>query len=330
MSSSVLPTLILAAASLTPHAYEAVEPHMGTLFRIKLYAADQAQADKAFRAAFARIAQIDSELSDYQPASELNRLSSRAVQQPLPVSDDLWKVVEASERLSRETGGVFDITIGPLTHLWRQARKANRVPEEAAIKAARSKCGYTKLRLDPLRRTIQFTEPGMQLDVGAIGKGYAADEALAAVRTLGVSSALIAASGDLAFSDSPPGEAGWKISVDSLDDAHQPFTRILLLQNCAVSTSGSSEQHLDTGGVRYSHIVDPDTGWGLTKNLTATVIAPHGMESDSLATAVSLLGVSRGLALVARHDGSTALIVVKTGAVMQIFEAPGVVRLETH
>ncbi len=139
----------------------------------------------------------------------------------------------------------------------------------------------------------------MQLDVGGIAKGYAADAALAVLKGLGIRSALVAASGDLAFGDPPPGRRGWKIGVDST---------ILELRNAAVSTSGDAEQGLDAGGKRYSHIIDPITRMGLTSGITVTIVAPTGILADGLATAVSVLGPQRGLELVKQKECVTALI----------------------
>jgi len=302
-------------------AYEAVEPHMGTLVRIKLFAENEVQAQRGMRAAFDRIAQLDNILSDYKPESELNRICRLAVGHRVGVSDDLFRVVSASERLAAETGGAIDITIGPLTHLWREGRQKNRLPDMVAVREAASHCGFRKLHVDAARRTIELDEPGMQLDVGGIAKGYAADEALIVLSKLGIHSALVAASGDLAFSDAPPGKTGWKIGIDSFDSAEAPFTRVLLLANGAVSTSGDSEQHLDANGTRYSHIIDPNTGMGLTKAITVTIVARHGIDSDGMSTAVSVLGAARGLAFIERQPETAALIV--TG------ERPGVRVIES-
>jgi FAD:protein FMN transferase len=314
MTSSSVVLLLAALAGSGPfalHPYEAVEPHMGTLFRIKLYAIDEAQAQRAFRAAFARVAALDHALSDYEPESELNRLSEIAVQHPVHVSDDLYRVLDASQALSVETGGAFDITIGALTHLWRDARRHNRLPDPASIARAKAKCGYRHLHLDRAMHTVKLDKAGMQLDAGGIAKGYAADEALRTIGSCGIASALVAASGDLAFSDAPPNESGWKIGIDSLDSANAPFTRVMRLSNGAVSTSGSSEQHLDAAGARYSHIIDPATGMGLTRDITVSVVARRGIDADSLATTVSVLGVRRGLALIKRHRDASAVILLK-------------------
>ncbi|HXR78450.1 MAG TPA: FAD:protein FMN transferase [Bryobacteraceae bacterium] len=298
-------------AALKP--YEAVEPHMGTLFRIKLYAPDAATAEHAFRAAFDRVASLDDTLSDYKPASELNRICKSAVGRPVKVSGDLLRVLIASEQLAAETGGEFDITLGPVIHLWRQARKDGRVPDTAELARASANCGYRKLHVDPVASTVELDDAGMELDVGGIAKGYAADEALKVLGRLGIQSALVAASGDLAFSNAPPGRPGWSIGIDSFDRANAPFTRVLHLSNAAVSTSGDTEQHLDAGGKRYSHIVDPKTDVGLTKGITVTIVARHGIEADGLATAVSVIGATRGMQFIDSKPGVAALI-VKPGA----------------
>ena len=312
MSSSPLAAGLFAfSAAIALHPYEAVEPHMGTLFRVKLYALDAAQAESAFRAVFNRIAELDNRLSDYKPDSELNRVCRTAVQHPVRASPDLFRVLRVSEELSRDSNGAFDVTVGPLTRLWRDARKANRMPARQAIEAAKLHCGFEKMRLNEADHTVELEEEGMGLDLGGIAKGYAADESLAVLSKMGIHSALVAASGDLAFSDAPPGEIGWKIGVDSYDRAEKPFARVLSLANTAVSTSGSTEQHLDINGIRYSHILDPATGEGIVNNITVTVIARRGIEADATATAISVLGAQRGKEFVSRHRDLAALVVTQ-------------------
>ena len=282
---------------------------MGTLFRIKLYAESESQAQSAFRAAFDRVSRLDQTLSDYKPDSELNSVVRTSIGHPVPVSDDLFRVLSAAQKTSEQTDGAFDITVGALTHLWRALRKAGSIPNSQELQAAAKKCGFRKLHLDSTKQSVSVDMPGMELDAGGIAKGYAADEALTVLRRSGVTQALVAASGDLALGDAPPGKAGWRIGVDSLDSAGQPFTRVLLLANAAVSTSGDSQQHTDIGAKRYSHILDPRTGMALTNQLTVTVVASTGTEADATATAVSVLGREGGLAFIEEHSGLAALFV---------------------
>jgi thiamine biosynthesis lipoprotein len=302
--------------------FEAAEPHMGTLIRIKLYAEGPQQSSAAFRAAFDRVAQLDDALSDYKPASELNRICRSAVHNPVQVSPDLFRVLEASRKLSEESAGSFDITLGPVIRLWRQARIGHHPPAPQALREAAGLCGYRKLHLDPVARTVLLDDPGMQLDLGAIAKGYAADAALLALARCGIRSALVAASGDLAIGDPPPGKRGWQIGI-SRGGSNGALDRVLELHNAAVSTSGDSEQHLDIDGVRYSHIIDPATNMGLTKPITVTVVARMGIDADSLSTTVSVLGADRGLALLRNHPDAAALISEGEGAGMRVLESPG-------
>jgi thiamine biosynthesis lipoprotein len=156
----------------------------------------------------------------------------------------------------------------------------------------------------------------MALDVGAIGKGYAATEALTAVTAQGIRSALVAVSGDLAFSQAPPGQRGWRIGVHTGGGSIAPLPEVLELANAAVSTAGSREQHVTIDGRRYSHIVDPASRTGLEHDLTVTVIARHGLDADGLDTAISVLGPERGLALAESRPGVAALIVRRSGGAL--------------
>jgi thiamine biosynthesis lipoprotein len=300
MSSSAALALLLTGATLQP--YEAVEPHMGTLFSIKLYAVNEQQAKDAFKAVFARVAQLDATLSDYRADSELSLVTATTT--PTHISEDLFSVLAKGQWLSEQTDGAFDVTLGALTHLWRQNRRARSLPEAAVLKEALARSGFRHMHLDIASHTVRFDVSGMQLDVGGIAKGYAADEALTVLLNLGIKSALVAASGDLAFSGPPPGEKGWKVGIDALD-------RALVLANAAVSTSGSSEQNFAVNGLRYSHILDPKTGLGLTTDITTTVIAPHGIDADGMATAINVLGPERGLAFIDKQAGVAAVLATK-------------------
>ncbi len=182
-------------------------------------------------------------------------------------------------------------------------------------------CGYTKMHLDAAARMLDFDAPQMLLDAGGIAKGYAAEEAVMVLAKLGLHSALVAASGDLAFSDAPPGETGWKIGIDSFDRADKPFTRVLMLSNAAVSTSGNSEQHLSSGGKIYSHIIDPKTGMGLQDDVTVTAISRHGITADAAATAISVLGCQKGLAYAESQPNLAVFILVKSDGHGKSFES---------
>jgi thiamine biosynthesis lipoprotein len=289
--------------------FSATQLHMGVQFSIVLYAPDKEAANRAFRAAFARIGELDGILSDYKEESELSRLSAAAPhERGVPVGPDLWNILAASQALSRRTDGAFDLSVGPLTKLWRRARRQSRLPPDDLLAEARASVGYPFIELDACARTARLTRGGMKLDAGGIAVGYAVDEAMRMLRGMGWTRVLVNGSGDIAVGDPPPGETGWAIDVAPLAKGG-PASRRLLLANRAVSTSGDAFQYLDIDGRRYSHILDPRTGVGLTDRSGVVVVARDCMSADSLATAVSVLGPAKGLALIDETPGAAALIV---------------------
>jgi thiamine biosynthesis lipoprotein len=292
--------------------FEFESKHMGTTFRITLYAADKAAAKTAADDAFASVAELDAIMSDYKKDSELMRLCRQfatAAGEPVKVSDDLFAVLQHAEALSRRSEGAFDVTVGPVVQLWRVARRTQELPDAKEFAAARALVGYQKVKLDPKAKTVQLLTPGMQLDLGGIAKGYAADAALKLLRDkFGIKSALVAAYGDITCGDPPPGATGWAVEIAPIAKSQKP--RTLTLANAAVSTSGDLEQFVEIKGVRYSHVLDPKTGLGLTGRRSVTVIAPNGTTADSMTKAVSVLPPDAALKLVEDTPGSAAYIVI--------------------
>jgi thiamine biosynthesis lipoprotein len=265
--------------------HEFTQVSMGVAVRLVVYAKDEATARSACTAAYDRVHELDSCMSDYLRDSELMKLCAKAGQGPVQVSDDLFRVLNYAQRVSEQTDGAFDVTIGPLVQLWRTARKSRTLPSDAAIADARAKVGWRKMRLAPSRKTVELTVPGMKLDLGGIAKGYAGDEAITVLRDHGITSALFEAGGDIVVSDPPPGAKGWTIELARAQKQ--------TLHNQAVSTSGDTAQYVEINGRRYSHVVDPHTGLGLSEHSIATVIADHGITTDALSTAATLIGPGR-------------------------------------
>nr|MDQ3331207.1 FAD:protein FMN transferase [Planctomycetota bacterium] len=203
----------------------------------------------------------------------------------------------------------FDVTVGPAVRLWRRSWRSKEKPSPETIADALSKVGYENVRINTANSTITLAKPGMQLDFGAIAKGYACDEALAILKSRGLLIGLVEAGGDMACGDAPPGKDGWTIAVESLAAPEEPAQRFLALKNCGVATSGDAYQFIDFDGVRYSHIVDPKTGLGLTNHSSVTVIATDATAADALASAVSVLGPKKGKALIDKTDGAEMLMV---------------------
>jgi thiamine biosynthesis lipoprotein len=297
-----------APAADTHARYEFTEPQMGVPFKIVVYAANDEIANRAARAAFARIEELNAILSDYEDDSELVRLSRGSPHDaPVKVSDDLFRVLALSEDLARRSQGAFDVSVGPLVQLWRRARRQRALPSAELLQRARAAVDYQAIKLDAKLKTVQLTKPRMRLDLGGIGIGYAVDEALVALKAGGIRSAMVDASGDIGTLDAPPGSLGWRIGIAPAGPKQAP-TRYVLLNNAALAVSSDAYQHLEIDGVRYSHIVDPRTGLGLTDHSSVTVIANDCATADSYATAISVLGPKQGLALAGGTPGIEALI----------------------
>jgi len=286
---------------------------MGTIFRIEMYSASSTQASEAGEAAFARAEELEQIMSDYRADSELMRLAREGSTAPFPVSSDLYDVLAKSLLTSELSSGVFDVSIGPLVDLWRDARKAGRLPDPREISQAKALVNYHNIEMDPACRTVFLKRPGMKLDLGAIGKGYAADQMLAVLQAHGIHHAMVVAGGEVIVSEPPPGNSGWKVRIGTADAdaAREPCT--VLLHHAAVSTSGDEHQFMELHGHRYSHVINPATGWALEGESSTTVIARDSTTADALCTAFSLMSVEDGMRAAKSLHGVSVLWVRRVG-----------------
>jgi len=279
---------------------------MGLPVRLQLYAIGERPAGDAASAAFARIAELDRMMSDYRPDSELRQIPSNG--KWTAVSHELFDVLQRALVVARETGGAFDPTIAPLVSLWREARTSGRLPPRPALDAARARVGWRHLEIDESRKAVRLARRGMRLDLGGIAKGYILQEARRVLRARGVTAVLIEAGGDIVAGDAPPDRDGWTIDVGTAAGAFA--TRAARLTNAALATSGPTAQHVVVDGVRYSHVIDPRTGLGVTNDLVARVIADDAATADALSTALTVIG-SIDHALLLRFPGTIASITAR-------------------
>jgi len=308
-------------ARISLRRFEFEETHMASPFNIVLYSTDESTARRASRKAYDRIAKLNAILSDYDPESELSRLSRSAGGPALPVSSDLFEVLKQSKTIWERSGGAFDVTIAPVGRLWRRARREHKLPDRGRLEEARALVGSDKLVLDPAPRTVRLLKPGMKLDAGGIAKGYAAQTALDVLKAAGIKQALVAGAGDIAVGDPPPGARGWKVAIAPLEPSQSEPLRTLLLSNAAVSTAGDAEQFVTIDGHRYSHIINPATGFGVEDRASVTVVAADGATADALETTVYILGPERGLKLVDETPGAAAIFFRLTKDGIKSFES---------
>ena len=280
---------VLLACALTAsewHRFDFTERHMGVEVRVHLYADSEAAARAAARAAFDRVHAWDEALSDWHAGSDAMRLPQRAGE-AATARGLLAEALDASARASEATRRAFDPSLGTLTLLWRDARRANAAPDARALRSALHASGPQSFRWDSASRRFTALREGVRLDFGAIAQGLAADDALQSLREAGCHHALVDVSGDIAVGAAPPDADGWRIEIEAeFDD--QPAD-LLLLHDCGVSTSGDRAQRSTLAGHTVSHILDPETGMPLTAPRQATVIAADATTADAMATALCVL-----------------------------------------
>ena len=301
---------------------------MGTFARVVVVADDVRIAERCIRRALAEIRRIDELMSDYKGDSEISQVNRHAYERAVKVSRDTFEVLRKSIRYSRLSRGAFDVTVGPLVDLWRAAAEANRPPSPQQLQQVRGRVGYEKLVLDANALTVRFKVEGMRVDLGAVAKGYAVDKAVMAVRKAGAIGGMVDIGGDIRCFGAPPaGRTAWLVGVqDPRSPVDLPGTGkpilVLRLVKGAVATSGSYQRSAMIGGQRYSHIIDGRTGGSAVGLWSVTVICDEAADADALATAISVMGREKGLALIEQIPRAEA-IVIPQGPQVKIVKSSG-------
>ncbi|MGA1980716.1 MAG: FAD:protein FMN transferase [Sedimentisphaerales bacterium] len=288
---------------------------MGTFARVIAVAADSNTAKGCIEAAFAEIEKVDKLMSDYKSDSEISELNRDGFKRAVKVSKSTYEVLRRSIEFSKLSGGAFDVTVGPLVDLWHSAGDANSLPTDAELQQARSKVGYDKLILDANETSVRFVVEGMRVDLGGIAKGYAIDKAVEAMQKGGALGGMVIIGGEIQCFGSPPaGQNNWRIGLQDPDKAKDGFDAgttllVLHLTDAAVATSGNYRRFVTIGGKRYSHIVDPESGHSNEGLASVTIICPSSTDADALATAVTVMGAEKGLALIETIPQTEAILI---------------------
>ena len=291
---------------------------MGSPFNLVLYADTKQIADSAAKESFKLVDSINLICSDYDSTSELFKLRYSVVGLPVRVSPILFELLYVAKAANKDAYGSFDITVGPLSRLWRSARKSQQFPTNGAINTARNRIGFNKVQLDSAAQTITFLQPNMQLDMGAIAKGYAADKVLALLQSRGITTALVDAGGDMVVAGMPPQKKGWTIGINVPGEQEQLLESKLILSNKAVATSGDAFQYMLHEGKKYGHIIDPRTGYGVTFQRNVTVVAPDATTADWLATACSILTLNQVKILAKKYKSEVLITTLQNGRIRKV------------
>ena len=256
---------------------------MGSAFSVVLYGNDRDQMEEAANCALDEVQRLNHLLSIYRPASVWSEINRLAAQRPVAVSPEVFRLLSRCLRYSRRSQGAFDITVGPLMKTWGFFRGPGRLPGRDEVAAALTKVGCRHLFLEPAGRTVRFDREGVEINPGGIGKGYAVDRMVGILRKKGFDAALVTASFSSIYGmGAPPGEArGWKVAIRDPRHPRQHSATEVFLKDMSLSTSGDYAQSFWAGGRRYSHIMDPRTGYPARGMLSVSVTAPRAMDSEA-------------------------------------------------
>lgn len=318
------PTLLMCVALISTARAEWVERVedgiMGTRIVVELWSEQKAEGEKAISAVLEEMRRVDAAMSTYKPQSELSIVNAQAAKHAMPISQELFDLLQTSVEYSRLTGGAFDVTYASVGFMYDFRERVR--PDEAQIEKALPGINYRHLILDPKTRTVKFAREGVRVDLGGIGKGHAVDRGIAILQARGVQHALVSAGGDSRIIGDRFGNP-WVVGIRHPDRKNEVIARIPL-EDAALSTSGDYERYFDEKGVRYHHIIDPKTGRSASKVRSATIIGPTATRTDGLSKTAFVLGPDKALELYNSLEDIDAILVAPDGRVLYTkgLEAP--------
>lgn len=292
---------------------------MGSAFNLIIVSANSNKANHLARKSYELVDSLSHIFSNYDSSSELSKINSSAGLLPYKMSTAMLDLVQKSQDAYIQSKGAYDISIGPLSSLWRNARKAKLFPDSSTVLANKKLVGLNQVKINKRLGTIFLPNADMQLDFGGIAKGYIAQWVINYLKANGIQQALADAGGDIVMSGAPLNQKGWLIGVNLPETTDELMTKKLLLSNCSVATSGDVYQYIENKGVKYSHIINPLTGYGVTNLKNVTIIAKTGATADWLATACSILPIKEAKQLAISNQAALLITTIKNGKL--VFEA---------
>jgi len=295
---------------------------MGSEFQYKLYCNNKSVCEQAVKESQERLNQIDFIFSNYREDSVLTKVNLNASISPVAVPAEFIDLTVQSISYSEITSGAFDITVGKLYGLWKKSSSVNNMPEKAQVESDLKCTGYKNILLDKEKNTVSFNSNCLELDFGAIGKGYAVDEVVRIVKSHGIKKGLINFSGNIYALDRQTGEEGWEVGVND------PFNKssvvdYLNIENFGVSTSGDYEKYFLIDGKRYSHIIDPHTGYPVENLSSVTVLADSATKADALSTAFSVMGKIKTTEFVKKNGVAGVMIIDGDRSNYKVYKSEG-------
>ncbi len=306
---------VVAMLAMSAHAewFERVNDGvMGTRIVVELWSDDATQANAAIDAVMAEMVNVDNNMSTYKPESEVSRVNADAAKAPMVISKELFDLLTTALEFSRITEGAFDITYASVGFMYDF--RAHKKPTDAEIESALPAVNYHHVVLDAKAHTVFFTQPGVRIDLGGIGKGYAVDRGIEILQAKGITHALVTAGGDSRIIGDRFGKP-WIVGIRHPDDKSRVIAKIPLIDT-AMSTSGDYERYFDEDGVRYHHIIDPRTGKSASKVRSATILASNATRTDGLSKTAFVLGADEAMKIYEKLDDVDAILVTPDGRVL--------------
>ncbi|MES2332131.1 MAG: FAD:protein FMN transferase [Bacteroidota bacterium] len=308
--------LTIISTKAQPRKFHFSQMKMGSPFNIILVSDDSLKSAALADRSFALVDSFNHLFSDYDTSSELSKINALAGKGKQQISPALMDIVLHSQVAYKKSRGAFDITVGSLSQLWRKARKEKIFPGKALVDEKRKFVGFDQLLIDYKQSSIILPHPGMRLDLGGIAKGYIAQKVIDFLKQNGIEQALADAGGDMAMSNAPVGTNGWIVGVNVPETTDDLLPKKLALQNMAVATSGDAYQYMEHNGLKYSHIIDARTGYGIHSQRNVTVIAKDGADADWLATACSILPIEDAKKLAESMHAELLITVLNKGRIV--------------
>ncbi len=295
---------------------------MGSPFNLIIASEDSTKAAILAQASFLLIDSFSHIFSDYDSTSELSKLSLQAGNGFQSCSPAMWDILMQSKFAFEKSVHAFDISIGPLSSMWRIMRKKQVFPDSLRVKMALGLVGLSNIQWNVLQHQILLPQNGMKLDLGGIAKGYIGQKVIDFLKQNGIGSALADAGGDISMSNATPGTDGWIVGVNLPETTDDLLKKKLSLANYSVATSGDAYQFIEHNGRKYSHIIDPRTGYGVEFQRNVTIIAQEGTVADWLATACSIVSIKEAKKICRKQKAELFISSIEKGK-MVVYQTRG-------
>jgi thiamine biosynthesis lipoprotein len=285
-----------ASSQTTKWRFEADK--MGSPFTITIHSTDSLQAKHFATSSLQLVDSLVHIFSDYDSSSEVSFINQHAASHSIPISPLMEELLIIAQDAFVKSGGTYNIAIGPLSQLWRSARANKQFPTKEQVETTKNDCHFKDLFIDTLNHTILFKKKGMRLDFGGLGKGFIGQKIIDYLKSNGIHNCMIDAGGKIETASPSYSHEKWKIGINKLESKSEILPRIIQLKNEAIASSGAIYQFYIYKGKKYGHIINPNTGYGITQPKNVTVIAQNGVVADWLATACSILPVDKAMKLI--------------------------------